>query len=192
YKNDAAADDPNVKQPPLDDRAVEYIESIEHVKTVMPVVNMTEYAKITRGRYSYTGGSITAVDFDQFADLGITASGSEIIPSADTYTVYFGDRAVVNFTDSNGNSVKYDSDADGKITDCEIKPLSDSFSISPSGGDSADGQSSSSVQPQRIRVAGVIDSPGSSGMDTSNTIFMDMKAAQKLLREYNALNAKPN
>lgn len=192
YKNAAAADDPNVKQPPLDDRAVEYIESIEHVKTVMPVVNMTEYAKITRGRYSYTGGSITAVDFDQFADLGITASGSEIIPSADTYTVYFGDRAVVNFTDSNGNSVKYDSDADGKITDCEIKPLSDSFSISPSGGDSADGQSSSSVQPQRIRVAGVIDSPGSSGMDTSNTIFMDMKAAQKLLREYNALNAKPN
>ena len=88
--------------------------------------------------------------------------------------------------------MKYDSDADGKITDCEIKPLSDSFSISPSGGDSADGQSSSSVQPQRIRVAGVIDSPGSSGMDTSNTIFMDMKAAQKLLREYNALNAKPN
>lgn len=192
YKDMAAEDNTDVKQPPLDDRAVEYINSIENVKAVMPVINMTDYANITRGRYSYSGGNITAVDFSVFSSLGITAGGSEINPSADINSVYFGDRAAVNFTDNNGNAVKYESDEDGNITDCEIKPLTDTFYISPAGNGENGTESSSSAQAQRIRVADIIDSPGSSGMDTSNSIFIDMKAAQRLIREYNALNSKPN
>lgn len=192
YKDTSAEDNADIKQPPLDDRAVEYISGIDNVKAVMPVVDMTEYAQITRGKYSYTGGKVTAVDFNMFSTLGITASSGEIRPSSDINAVYFGDRAVVNFADQNGNSVSYESDGDGNITDCEIKPLTDSFYIAPASSLANESAGVPAVRPQRIRVAGVIDSPGSSGMDTSNNIFIDMKAAQNLIREYNALNSKPN
>lgn len=183
YVDTAASEASGEDAPPLDDSAVEFLSGISGVRTVLPVIDMTERVQITRGRYAYTGGSVTALELDRLGELGVTVSGG-----SSGGTALFGSSAAVNFTDNNGNAVKSETDDSGNIISCEIDPLKDSFSVAPV----QEGASGGSQHSRALRVGGVMTSPGSTGMDTSNSVFMDISAARELLREYNALNSKPN
>lgn len=189
---DSNAEENGTEQPPLNDSAVRYMNGIKHVKTVLPVLNMSDYATVTRGRYSYTGGSLYAVDFDTLAKLGVTANGNEVKPSSDMYKVYFGETAALSFMDEQGNIVDGEFDENNELVNCEIDPLKDTFNISPVLQNADSGQSAAAPNRQRIRTGGILNSSGSSGLDTENSIFMDIRAAQQLIKEYNALNNKPN
>ncbi len=188
---DTAAQESGSEQPPLNESAVEYFSGIEGVETVLPVINMTEYVSVTRGKYNFSGGNVMAVDFEALSKLGVKAQGGELKTSSDIYTVYFGDAAAVSFTDNQGNAVKSEYDEDDNLVYCEIDPLKDSFYISPASSDDGTTAASGAAE-HKIRVAGLTVDSGSTGMDTSNSIFIDMRLAQKLIREYNAVNGKPN
>lgn len=75
---DTAAQESGSEQPPLNESAVEYFSGIEGVETVLPVINMTEYVSVTRGKYNFSGGNVMAVDFEALSKLGVKAQGGEL------------------------------------------------------------------------------------------------------------------
>lgn len=191
YANTDEKTDDSEKMP-LNDSAVKYFSGLDHVETVLPVINMADYVNVTRGKYSYNGGNIMAVDFDTLAKLGMKANYGALRSQSDPYTVYMGETAVVNFADNQGNSVESVYDENYNFVSCEIDPLKDTFYISPAVADTESQATASPATSHKLRVAGVLSSAGSSGLDYLSTIFIDMRAAEKMIREYNAVNNKPN
>lgn len=177
---------------PLNDSAISYFQSIDHVETVLPVINMSDYVSITRGKYTYNGGSVMAVDFDTLAKLGVQVNNGTLKRQSDPYTVYMGTTSVTNFADKQGNSVESVYDDNYNFVSCEIDPLKDTFYISPAVADTESQATSSATTSHKLRVAGVLGGAGSSGLDSVSSIFIDIRAAEKMIREYNAVNNKPN
>lgn len=176
---------------PLNDSAVSYFKSMDHVETVLPVINMSDYVSITRGKYTYNGDSVMAVDFDTLEKLGVQVENGTLKRQSDPYTVYVGSTAVTNFADKQGNSVECEYDDNFNLVSCEIDPLKDTFYLTPAVLD-AENQTASSAATHKLRVAGVLSGSGSSGLDSIGSIFIDIRAAEKIIREYNAINNKPN
>lgn len=176
---------------PLNDSAVSYFKSMDHVETVLPVINMSDYVSITRGKYTYNGDSVMAVDFDTLEKLGVQLENGTLKRQSDPYTVYVGSTAVTNFADKQGNSVECEYDDNFNLVSCEIDPLKDTFYLAPAVLD-AENQTASSSATHKLRVAGVLSGSGSSGLDSIGSIFIDIRAAEKIIREYNAINNKPN
>ena len=176
---------------PLNDSAVSYFKSMDHVETVLPVINMSDYVSITRGKYTYNGDSVMAVDFDTLEKLGVQVENGTLKRQSDPYTVYVGSTAVTNFADKQGNSVECEYDDNFNLVSCEIDPLKDTFYLAPAVLD-AENQTASSSATHKLRVAGVLSGSGSSGLDSIGSIFIDIRAAEKIIREYNAVNNKPN
>lgn len=176
---------------PLNDSAVSYFKSMDHVETVLPVINMSDYVSITRGKYTYNGDSVMAVDFDTLEKLGVQVENGTLKRQSDPYTVYVGSTAVTNFADKQGNSVECEYDDNFNLVSCEIDPLKDTFYLAPAVLDS-ENQTASSSATHKLRVAGVLSGSGSSGLDSIGSIFIDIRAAEKIIREYNAINNKPN
>lgn len=186
--------DPNADEAdkmPLNDSAVSYFKSMDHVETVLPVINMSDYVSITRGKYTYNGDSVMAVDFDTLEKLGVQVENGTLKRQSDPYTVYVGSTAVTNFADKQGNSVECEYDDNFNLVSCEIDPLKDTFYLAPAVLD-AENQTASSAATHKLRVAGVLSGSGSSGLDSIGGIFIDIRAAEKIIREYNAINNKPN
>lgn len=186
--------DPNADEAdkmPLNDSAVSYFKSMDHVETVLPVINMSDYVSITRGKYTYNGDSVMAVDFDTLEKLGVQVENGTLKRQSDPYTVYMGSTAVTNFADKQGNSVECEYDDNFNLVSCEIDPLKDTFYLAPAVLD-AENQTASSSATHKLRVAGVLSGSGSSGLDSIGSIFIDIRAAEKIIREYNAINNKPN
>lgn len=186
--------DPNADEAdkmPLNDSAVSYFKSMDHVETVLPVINMSDYVSITRGKYTYNGDSVMAVDFDTLEKLGVQVENGTLKRQSDPYTVYVGSTAVTNFADKQGNSVECEYDDNFNLVSCEIDPLKDTFYLAPAVLD-AENQTASSAATHKLRVAGVLSGSGSSGLDSIGSIFIDIRAAEKIIREYNAVNNKPN
>lgn len=186
--------DPNADEAdkmPLNDSAVSYFKSMDHVETVLPVINMSDYVSITRGKYTYNGDSVMAVDFDTLEKLGVQVENGTLKRQSDPYTVYVGSTAVTNFADKQGNSVECEYDDNFNLVSCEIDPLKDTFYLAPAVLD-AENQTASSSATHKLRVAGVLSGSGSSGLDSIGGIFIDIRAAEKIIREYNAINNKPN
>lgn len=187
--------DPNADEAekmPLNGSAVSYFKSMEHVETVLPVINMSDYVSITRGKYTYNGSSVMAVDFDTLEKLGVQAQNGTLKQQSDPYSVYIGSTAVVNFADKQGNSVECEYDDNFNLVSCEIDPLNDTFYIAPAVMNAESQALPSSSAAHKLRVAGVLSGSGSSGLDAVSGIFIDMRAAEKIIREYNAVNNKPN
>ncbi len=176
---------------PLNDSAVSYFKSMDHVETVLPVINLSDYVSITRGKYTYNGDSVMAVDFDTLEKLGVQVENGTLKRQSDPYTVYVGSTAVTNFADKQGNSVECEYDDNFNLVSCEIDPLKDTFYLAPAVLD-AENQTASSSATHKLRVAGVLSGSGSSGLDSIGSIFIDIRAAEKIIREYNAINNKPN
>lgn len=176
---------------PLNDSAVSYFKSMDHVETVLPVINMSDYVSITRGKYTYNGDSVMAVDFDTLEKLGVQVENGTLKRQSDPYTVYVGSTAVTNFADKQGNSVECEYDDNFNLVSCEIDPLKDTFYLAPAVLD-AENQTASSSATHKLRVAGVLSGSGSSGLDSIGSIFIDIRAAEKIIWEYNAINNKPN
>lgn len=176
---------------PLNDSAVSYFKSMDHVETVLPVINMSDYVSITRGKYTYNGDSVMAVDFDTLEKLGVQVENGTLKRQSDPYTVYVGSTAVTNFADKQGNSVECEYDDNFNLVSCEIDPLKDTFYLAPAVLD-VENQTASSSATHKLRVAGVLSGSGSSGLDSIGSIFIDIRAAEKIIREYNAINNKPN
>lgn len=176
------------KTPPLDDSAVEYLSSLNHVKGVVPIYNVTQNVSITRGQYTFSGFGVTGVDFDNFEKLGIKVIEGDSQVSSSKNTIYFGDRANIGFIDRQGNPVKYKIDDNNEVQDCEINLMNDSFYISTVINDSENQTTVANTKSQKLKVGGVVKGESSSGFDVSNSAFIDIDCAKRFINEYNKLN----
>ncbi len=178
---------------PLNDRAVEYLSSIDNVKMVIPTLNIGEKAIISRGKYLTQWVTIKGVDFDAMKEMGYTLNEGSFDNVNKKNTVFFGDEAVTQFYDKQGNQVKFKYDENHKITDCEINPMEDVFFIEPCLYSEEEGkQQSTAANRIRIKVGGVLKHDFKIDYDTYDAVFVDMEFAKELAAQYNKLNSVHN
>lgn len=174
----------------LDDNALEYLKSIDHVQFAMPVVDMQEYISFSRGKYSLSWG-LTAIDTACMEEMGFTLNEGSFA-NIDKSTVFFGERAVTNFYDSQGNSAKYKYDSDYNLQECEIDAMKDIFSISVNENTDESGVKTGTSTPTRVRVGGVLKSDYKVEQNTDSGVYIDMALAKELIKQYNMLNKVKN
>lgn len=186
YNDDGTENEETV----LDDRALEYMSGIEHVEFAVPVMDMEQYVAVSRGKYSL-GWGLRAIDTSAMEAMGFTLKEGSFA-GMDKNTVFFGERAVTNFMDSQGNSVKYKFDSDYNLEECEIDAMKDIFNVSVKENSEDGGVKTGTSTPQRLRVGGVIKSDYKVDQYSDSGVYMDMALAKDLIKQYNMLNKVKN
>lgn len=179
---------------PFNDSAVEYMQNLDNVKMVVPTLNIGEYATVTRGRYSYQWGTIKGIDFDAMEEMGYSLTEGSFDNADKKNTVFFGKEAVTNFSDPQGNQVKFKYDENYEISECEINPMKDTFFISPvinSNDEYGNAQISEAAAPQRIRIGGVLKQDYHVDYETTSGIYVDIELAKDMKKQYEKLNSGP-
>ena len=170
----------------LDDRAISYLQGLEHVDMVVPIVSVDGYVTITRGKYSTQYAEVKGIDFDLMPQIGYELTEGSFNVADKSSTVFFGKEVVTNFADAQGNSVKYKYDENYEITDCEIDPMKDVFMMGTPVYSENEG-TSSVVNEKRIKVGGIIKNDYKIDY-SSNTIYVDIETAKQIVRDYNKSN----
>lgn len=186
YNDDGTENEETV----LDDRALEYMSGIEHVEFAVPVMDMEQYVAVSRGKYSL-GWGLRAIDTSAMEAMGFTLKEGSFA-GMDKNTVFFGERAVTNFMDSQGNSVKYKFDSDYNLEECEIDAMKDIFNVSVKENSEDGGVKTGTSTPQRLRVGGVIKSDYKVDQYSDSGVYMDMALAKDLIKQYNMINKVKN
>lgn len=186
YNDDGTENEETV----LDDRALEYMSGIEHVEVAVPVMDMEQYVAVSRGKYSL-GWGLRAIDTSAMEAMGFTLKEGSFA-GMDKNTVFFGERAVTNFMDSQGNSVKYKFDSDYNLEECEIDAMKDIFNVSVKENSEDGGVKTGTSTPQRLRVGGVIKSDYKVDQYSDSGVYMDMALAKDLIKQYNMINKVKN
>lgn len=186
YNDDGTENEETV----LDDRALEYMSGIEHVEFAVPVMDMEQYVAVSRGKYSL-GWGLRAIDASAMEAMGFTLKEGSFA-SMDKNTVFFGERAVANFMDSQGNSVKYKFDSDYNLEECEIDAMKDIFTVSARENSEDGGVRTGTSTSQRLRVGGVVKSDYRVDQYTDSGVYMDMALAKDLIKQYNMINKVKN
>lgn len=174
----------------LDDRALEYMSGIEHVEFAVPVLDMEQYASVSRGKYSL-GWGLQAIDISAMEAMGFKLKDGSFA-GADRNTVFFGETAVTNFADSQGNSVKFKYDSDFKLEECEIDAMKDIFTVGVKENSEDGGVKTGSSTQKRLRVGGVIKSDYRVDQYSDSGVYMDMALAKELIKQYNMINKVKN
>lgn len=177
---------------PFDDRAVEYLNGIEHVSAVVPVLNLDGYATVSRGRYNLNWG-LKGIDLESMEAMGYTLTEGSFADIDKKNTVFFGEKTVTNFSDSQGNSVKYKYDKDYNISECEIDAMKDAFYISPviNSEDGLPSSQADALSPQRIKVGGIVKEDYKIDYDTGQAVYVDMSVAKELYKQYQKSSTGP-
>lgn len=186
YNEDGTANEETV----LNDRALEYLSGIDHVQAAVPIVDMSEYIDFTRGKYSVMWG-LTAIDTSKMEGMGFELKEGSFV-GLDKNTVFFGETAVTNFSDSQGNSVKFKYDSDYNLEECEIDAMKDIFSVAVKENTGEDGVKTGTVSPIRVRVGGVVKSDYRVEQNSDSGIYIDMELAKELVKQYNMINKVRN
>lgn len=178
---------------PFDDSAVEYFKTIKNVKMVMPFFSADAYVQISRGKYNYQY-SVKAVDFDMLKKLGYEVEQGSLDNLEKRGAVLFGKNAAINFSDAQGNSVKYKYDKDYNVTDCEIDLMKDRLTIAPkiSTGDAeqiVQSDTPAIAREQKIKVAGILKPNNKLDYDLSNAAYIDLNWAKELMKQSKMLSA---
>lgn len=183
---------------PFDDSAAEYFKGLENVKMVMPFFDATEYVNISRGKYTFSS-SVIAVDFDLMEKAGYRLTEGSFENRDNANAVFFGQSSVTNFTDAQGNSVKYKYDEDYNITDCEIDLMNDTVTISPKinseyseNGLNTGAQNSTAVSAKRAKVAGILKQDYNIDYNTDYAAYIDIDYAKELMRQSKMLSGTKN
>lgn len=180
-------DDEEKKHSPLDDSAVAYLNSIESVEQVVPIIKLNDGVVVTRGKYSMLNPTIIGIDFDNLEKYGLKFKEGEKSNSTYENIAYFGDTAVTGFTDRQGNPVKYKFDKDYHLSECEINPMTDTFYIGVVDNSNVEQNHTNNIPQEKLRVEGVVTADTNKGLDVSNAIYVDIDYAKKLINEYNRI-----
>ncbi|MEE0776803.1 MAG: ABC transporter permease [Bacillota bacterium] len=197
----------NKKDVALDDRCVEQMRRLDHVKTVSPALILNGVAEISSGNYTFSD-SITAIDLSQMKDMGYEVKEGALPEQDQDNVILWGSWTPWQFSDANtGEIPSYSMDDNGEYT-------------SPAAVDAMGGQYSISVIRQNTAAAGNSDGTtdgggeGQSGTSdgrketvSSQPIYpigwlkedwsryesvygacISLELGKKLLAEYNAIN----
>lgn len=174
----------------LNDRALEYLSSIEHVEAAIPTIDMQEYASLTRGKYSL-GWGLMAIDTSSMEKMGFELKEGSFA-GTDRNTVFFGERAAANFMDSQGNSAKFKYDSDFNLSECEIDPMKDIFTVTVNENTEDGGVKTGTASPVRIKAGGVVKNDYRVEQNSDSGAYIDMALAKELIKQYNMVNKVKN
>ena len=186
-------------KPKLNDKALETLMKIDHVKTAIPRMEISsDMVTVTTGRndrYKLAYASIYGVDYSQFDELGYEADTGRIPGVDDKNTaIVMGQEIPYFFTDTkkHGQSARVERQqlADGTYT----KPFFD-----PDGADIMIGINNKKKQKDdgsyqyggrgyEHRLENVAILKEDSMWETPYSIFMDIDLAKQIIEEYNKLN----
>lgn len=190
-------------KPKLDDKALETLKNIEHVKMIVPKMDLdSQMIKICSGRndrYVLSWASVCGVDFSTFGDLKYTASEGTI-PNENNKSdaLVFGMEVPYQFTDSkkHGQAARVDRQQlpDGSFTKPFIDPVGSDImiKINNTKKPNADGtyQSGGRGYEHRLESVAVLDQDPM--WETPYTVFIDIDLAKQIIEEYNKLNNVKN
>lgn len=193
---------------PFDDSAVSYFSKIDKVKTVVPTLEISQYAKISRGKYTYSS-SVYGIPLKEMEALGYKTEQGDFKKVGEKNACLAGKDTVTSFYDVQGNPPKYKYDSDYNVTDCELDLMKDSITISAKNqnSDSTDsynsstsigqnGQSDSTSQQvnggvQKLNIIGTLKQT-SNDYEASSAIYIDLDKAKQIVAESNRLSSVKN
>ena len=193
---------------PFDDSAVSYFSKIDKVKAVVPTLEISQYAKISRGKYTYSS-TIYGIPLKEMEALGYKTEQGDFRKAGEKNACLAGKDTVTSFYDVQGNPPKYKYDSDYNVTDCELDLMKDSITISAKNqnGDSSDsynsstsidqnGQSNSTNQQenggvQKLNIIGTLKQT-SNDYESSSAMYIDLDKAKQLVAQSNRLSSVKN
>lgn len=193
---------------PFDDSAVSYFSKIDKVKAVVPTLEISQYAKISRGKYTYSS-SIYGIPLKEMEALGYKTEQGDFKKAGEKNACLAGKDTVTSFYDVQGNPPKYKYDSDYNVTDCELDLMKDSITISAKNqnSDSSDsynsstsidqnGQSNSTSQQenggvQKLNIIGTLKQT-SNDYEASSAIYIDLDYAKQIVAQSNRLSSVKN
>lgn len=193
---------------PFDDSAVSYFSKIDKVKAVVPTLEISQYAKISRGKYTYSS-TIYGIPLKEMEALGYKTEQGDFRKAGEKNACLAGKDTVTSFYDVQGNPPKYKYDSDYNVTDCELDLMKDSITISAKNqnSDSSDsynsstsidqnGQSNSTNQQenggvQKLNIIGTLKQT-SNDYESSSAMYIDLDKAKQLVAQSNRLSSVKN
>lgn len=193
---------------PFDDSAVSYFSKIDKVKAVVPTLEISQYAKISRGKYTYSS-TIYGIPLKEMEALGYKTEQGDFRKVGEKNACLAGKDTVTSFYDVQGNPPKYKYDSDYNVTDCELDLMKDSITISSKNqnSDSSDsnnsstsidqnGQSDSTNQQenggvQKLNIIGTLKQT-SNDYEASNAMYIDLDKAKQIVAQSNRLSSVKN
>lgn len=193
---------------PFDDSAVSYFSKIDKVKAVVPTLEISQYAKISRGKYTYSS-SIYGIPLKEMEALGYKTEQGDFRKVGEKNACLAGKDTVTSFYDVQGNPPKYKYDSDYNVTDCELDLMKDSITISSKNqnSDSSDsnnsstsidqnGQSDSTNQQenggvQKLNIIGTLKQT-SNDYEASSAMYIDLDKAKQIVAQSNRLSSVKN
>ena len=193
---------------PFDDSAVSYFSKIDKVKTVVPTLEISQYTKISRGKYTYSS-SVYGIPLKEMEALGYKTEQGDLKKTGEKNACLAGKDTVTSFYDVQGNPPKYKYDSDYNVTDCELDLMKDSITISAKNqnSDSTDsynsstsidqnGQSDSTSQQenggvQKLNIIGTLKQT-SNDYEASSAMYIDLDKAKQIVAESNRLSSVKN
>lgn len=191
-------DDSQEKEMPFDDSAVKYFESIDHVSSVVPSLEISSYVKITRGKYTYSG-TVYGVPLSTMESAGYKLEAGSFSGIGEKNCAFFGKETITSFSDAQGNSPKYSYDENYNITDSEINLMKDNITLTVTGNGSDYEQSDSGAElpavsgsVQRMNVKGILGISNSADYESTTSVYIDLDEAKKFVLESNRLSGTKN
>ncbi len=193
---------------PFDDSAVSYFSKIDKVKAVVPTLEISQYAKISRGKYTYSS-TIYGIPLKEMEALGYKTEQGDFRKAGEKNACLAGKDTVTSFYDVQGNPPKYKYDSDYNVTDCELDLMKDSITISAKNqnSDSSDsynsstsidqnGQSNSTNQQenggvQKLNIIGTLKQT-SNDYESSSAMYIDLDKAKQIVAQSNRLSSVKN
>lgn len=193
---------------PFDDSAVSYFSKIDKVKAVVPTLEISQYAKISRGKYTYSS-TIYGIPLKEMEMLGYKTEQGDFRKAGEKNACLAGKDTVTSFYDVQGNPPKYKYDSDYNVTDCELDLMKDSITISAKNqnSDSSDsynsstsidqnGQSNSTNQQenggvQKLNIIGTLKQT-SNDYESSSAMYIDLDKAKQIVAQSNRLSSVKN
>lgn len=193
---------------PFDDSAVSYFSKIDKVKAVVPTLEISQYAKISRGKYTYSS-TIYGIPLKEMEALGYKTEQGDFRKAGEENACLAGKDTVTSFYDVQGNPPKYKYDSDYNVTDCELDLMKDSITISAKNqnSDSSDsynsstsidqnGQSNSTNQQenggvQKLNIIGTLKQT-SNDYESSSAMYIDLDKAKQIVAQSNRLSSVKN
>ena len=104
----------------LDDRSVEQMRRLDHVKTVVPFLTLNGVAEISSGNYVFSD-SITAMDLSMMKDMGYETTEGFLPDRDQDNAILWGKYTPWQFSDANtGQIPEYSTDESGEYTSAPV------------------------------------------------------------------------
>ena len=191
---------------PLNDKAIEYLQSLSHVTGVSPVMELYGAATVSCGKYTFSD-SLVGMNLDQLENLGYVVTDGRIPQASDgEYAVVFGEQTAYQFMNSKTGEWFSSVDEQGNLLPPPVDPLTDDFTIQLNtqnsdgsnlynfnGGASTttttdDKKKTNITKPQKLKVTGVLKGDPAKNYSTMYGIFIDINLAKELREQSNKLN----